>query len=64
MTMLEEALVCSYLNDIVNSLEGVLLSRTSKNSKNIHGGSQNNIEAPHDFILNFWKGLAWFQDRI
>ena len=33
---------------------------TSKNSKNIHGGSQNNMEAPHDFILNFRKGLAWF----
>ena len=27
----------------------------SKNNENIHGGPHNNIEAPHDFSLNFWK---------
>ena len=29
--------------------------RISKINENIHGGSHNNIEAPHDFSLNFWK---------
>ena len=26
-----------------------------QDKENIHGGSHNNIEAPHDFSLNFWN---------
>ena len=32
-----------------------------KNTENIHGESYIQIEAPHDFSLNFWKNLTWFQ---
>ena len=35
-----------------------------QNNESINGGSHNNIEAPHDFSLNFLKGLAWFQNRV
>ena len=32
--------------------------------KNIYGGSYYNNEAPHNFILNFWGSLSWFQNII
>ena len=33
----------------------------SKNSEIIHGGFPDSYEDSHDFILNFGKGLPWFQ---
>ena len=33
----------------------------SKNREIIHGDSHNDFETPHDFSLNFWKGLTWVQ---
>ena len=33
------------------------ISTNPKFSENIHGGSHNHIEAPHDFSLKFWKTL-------
>ena len=36
----------------------------SKNNENIHGGSHNNIEAPRDFSLNFWKVHIGSKNRI
>ena len=35
-----------------------------KNNENIHRGSQDNIEALHDFSLNFWKAELGFKNRI
>ena len=35
-----------------------------KNNEFNHGGSQHIDEAPHNFILNSLKDLAWFQNRI
>ena len=36
---------------------------TFENSENIHGGSNNNIEAPHVFSLNFWKAYLGLSHR-
>ena len=38
------------------------IKHPQKNKENIHGGSHNNIEAPHDFSLNFGESLTWSQN--